>query len=413
LPLYDGAHSLTQSRIVILNSFLMTVFRSGAVSSIFTFSTGVHDDDRHHRSPMKGSSGDQVHGASIAGTSSIRHSIQIPSLMQKTAATENFNFQKVVAIVGVALFAIKMAAWSMTGSVAILTDALESTVNVASAFIGLYSLYLSLQPRDAKHPYGHGKVEFISAAIEGTMISGAGLLIIREALINLSDPHPIGKLDYGIILVSITALINFLVGAIAVRKGQKNNSLALIASGKHLQSDTYSTIGIIIGLVVLFLTRMTWLDSAVALIFSLLIIYTGYRIIRDAIRGIMDEADEELLKKLVELLQAKRNENWIDLHNLRIIKYGNMLHLDCHLTVPWYLNVHEAHDEISRLSRLVNEKFGESVEFSVHTDGCLDFSCEICGKQDCQARKKEFRRQVKWTVSNISENHKHTFVPGG
>jgi cation diffusion facilitator family transporter len=332
--------------------------------------------------------------------------------MQRTAATENFNFQKVVAIVGVALFAIKMAAWSMTGSVAILTDALESTVNVASAFIGLYSLYLSAQPRDAKHPYGHGKVEFISAAIEGTMISGAGLLIIWEAVKNLSDPHPIGKLDYGIILVSITALINYLVGAIAVKKGQKNHSLALIASGKHLQSDTYSTIGIIIGLVVLFLTKLAWLDSAVALIFSLLIIYTGYRIIRDAIRGIMDEADEELLKKMVELVQSKRNENWIDLHNLRIIKYGNTLHLDCHLTVPWYLNMHEAHDEISLLSRLVNENFGASVEFSVHTDGCLDFSCEICSKQDCQVRKKEFRRQLKWTVANISENHKHTFVTG-
>ncbi|NTU58664.1 MAG: cation transporter [Chlorobiaceae bacterium] len=327
-----------------------------------------------------------------------------------TTAKENYNFQKIIAVTGVILFIIKLAAWHITGSVAILTDALESTVNVVSAFIGLYSLYLSSIPRDDNHPYGHGKVEFISAAIEGTLITGAGLLIIFEAVKNLQDPHPIGKLDYGIILISITAVINYLIGAIAVKKGSKNSSLALIASGKHLQSDTYSTIGIIIGLIILYFTGLPWLDSAVALLFAMLIVYTGYKIVRDSIRGIMDEADEELLKKMVDLLQSNRVENWIDLHNTRIIKYGNTLHLDCHLTVPWYLNVHEAHNEIEKLSKLVNDNFGESIEFSVHTDGCLEYSCEICKKNECAVRKKEYRGQINWTVGNISKNHKHKFT---
>jgi len=324
-----------------------------------------------------------------------------------TIARQNFNFQKIVAVTGVLLFIIKLVAWYLTNSVAILTDALESTVNVTSAFIGLYSLYISAKPKDADHPYGHGKVEFISAAIEGSLISLAGLLIIYEAVKNLWNPQPIGKLDYGIILITITAVINYLVGAIAVKKGRKNNSLALIASGKHLQSDTYSTIGIIVGLILLFFTKLVWLDSAVALLFAVLIVYTGYRIIRDSLRGIMDEADEELLGKMVGLLEANRNENWIDLHNMRIIKYGNTLHLDCHLTVPWYFNVHEAHREIDNLNKLVNENFGESIELFVHTDGCLDYSCEICQKQDCSVRQASFKRKVDWTVKNISANQKH------
>ncbi len=325
-----------------------------------------------------------------------------------TKAKQNYDFQKIVAVTGVLLFVIKLGAWYITHSVAILTDALESTVNVTSAFIGLYSLYISAKPKDSDHPYGHGKVEFISAAIEGTLIACAGLLIIYEAIRNLfGTPEPIGQLDYGILLITVTAIINYLVGAIAVKKGGQNNSLALVASGKHLQSDTYSTIGIILGLILLFFTKMVWLDSAVALLFALLIVYTGYKIIRDSLRGIMDEADEELLKKMVDLLEAHRPQEWIDLHNMRIIKYGSTLHLDCHLTVPWYLNVHEAHREIDKLSRLVNESFGETIELSVHTDGCLDFSCEICQKEGCTVRKAEFRRRVEWTVENISNNHKH------
>ncbi len=324
-----------------------------------------------------------------------------------TTAKQNYNFQKIVVVTGVVLFIVKLVAWYLTNSVAILTDALESTVNVTSGFIGLYSLYISAKPKDSHHPYGHGKVEFISAAIEGTLIACAGLLIIYEAAKNLGDPQPVAQLDYGILLITATAIINYLVGALAVKKGKKNNSLALVASGKHLQSDTYSTIGIIIGLILLFMTKMAWLDSAVALIFALLIVFTGYKIIRDSLRGIMDEADEELLEKMVNLLQANRSNEWIDLHNLRIIKYGSTLHLDCHLTVPWYLNVHEAHVQIDKLNKLVNDNFGGSIELFVHTDGCLDFSCEICQKGECPVRNAVFTKRVEWSVKNISDNHKH------
>ena len=327
--------------------------------------------------------------------------------LQLQTAQYNLKVQKWIAIISIVLFVIKVIAWYLTNSVAVLTDALESIVNVVAGLIGVYSLYVSAKPKDHDHPYGHGKVEFISAAIEGTLITVAGFIIIYEAINNLYHPHSIKKLDYGIILVAITALVNYLAGALCVRTGKKNNSLALVASGKHLQSDTWSTLGIIIGLILIMLTRIAWLDSAVAILFSFLIIYTGYKILRSSVAGIMDEADAELLKKMVITLNRQRKENWIDLHNLRIIKYGGTIHLDCHLTVPWYLNVHEAHREIDALSGLVKDEYGESVELFVHSDGCLDFSCAICTKTDCTVRQHAFEKKIEWTMANISSNSKH------
>jgi cation diffusion facilitator family transporter len=300
-----------------------------------------------------------------------------------------------------------MTAWYLTNSVAILTDAMESTVNVIAALIGVYSLYVSAKPKDEDHPYGHGKAEFISAAVEGTLIIVAGILIIYKATIGLIHPHQIQKLDYGIILVAATALVNYVAGTICLNAGRKNNSLALVASGKHLRTDTWSTLGIITGLILLYFTKLLWLDSVVAIIFSFIIIYTGYKIIRSSIAGIMDEADIELLKKLVVLLNENRKQNWIDLHNLRMIKYGGTLHIDCHLTVPWYLNVREAHDEVEALATLVQIEFGESVELFVHSDDCREFSCRICNKKDCLVRLHDFENRVEWTIENIIKDSKH------
>jgi cation diffusion facilitator family transporter len=305
------------------------------------------------------------------------------------------------------LLLIKAIAYFLTGSVAILTDALESIVNVVAGFFGLFSLYISAKPRDSDHPYGHGKIEFVSSAVEGSMIFIAGIMIVYEAIKNLIHPNEIQQLNTGIILISITAIVNYVMGMVCVKTGQRNNSLALISSGKHLQSDTYSTLGILVGLGLIYFTNILWLDSAVAIIFSFIILFTGYKIIRASLAGIMDETDQALLVKLVRLLNENRKENWVDLHNLRIIKYGSTLHLDCHLTVPWYLNVHEAHREIDALAALVRKEFGESLELFVHSDGCLDFSCQICDKKECSVRKHPFEKKIEWSVGNISSNKKH------
>lgn len=321
---------------------------------------------------------------------------------------ENLRIQKWVVTVAVLLFIIKMVAFWVTQSVAILTDALESTVNVIAGFIGLYSLYIAGKPRDENHPYGHGKAEFLSAAVEGTLIIVAGLVIIYESVLHFIYPKELQQLDRGIILVALTAVVNFIVGYISIRNGKKNNSLALVASGKHLQSDTWSTLGIILGLVLIKLTGLTWLDSVTAIVFAFIIMYTGYQILRHSLAGIMDEADKVLLQDMLAVLNANRRPNWIDLHNLRVIKYGGQYHIDCHLTVPWYLNVIEAHKEVEELGKLIKKEFGTVFELFVHTDPCLDFSCPICTKDDCQVRQHPFKKQVDWTIENVLRDKKHS-----
>ncbi|HEY6505886.1 MAG TPA: cation diffusion facilitator family transporter [Chitinophagaceae bacterium] len=322
---------------------------------------------------------------------------------------QNLQVQKWVAGISIILLAVKIIAYYFTHSVAILTDALESIVNVAAGFIGLYSLYVAAKPRDKDHPYGHGKAEFLSAAVEGTLIGVAGTIILYEAIQHIIHPVVLKEIDTGIWLVGGTAVVNYIMGYTCVRIGKKNNSLALEASGKHLQTDTYSTLGIIAGLVLLYFTNYYWIDSAVAIFFGALVIYTGYKIIRQSIAGIMDEADEQLLAKMVDVLNKARRENWIDLHNLRVIKYGSVLHLDCHLTVPWYINVQEAHAEVEALSATAKKEFGESVEMFVHSDGCMPFQCGICDKQDCYARQHYFVNKISWTVENILRDKKHRY----
>jgi cation diffusion facilitator family transporter len=166
-------------------------------------------------------------------------------------------------------------------------------------------------------------------------------------------------------------------------------------------------LGIIVGLALLYFTGYRWIDSVVAILFGTIIIATGYRILRKSVAGIMDEADIKLLTRMVEVLNANRRENWIDLHNLRVIKYGSKLHVDCHLTVPWYLNILEAHEEVDALANLIRKEFGESLELFVHTDPCLNLSCPICSKHDCYERKNNFAGKIDWTLENVLENKKH------
>ncbi len=322
-------------------------------------------------------------------------------------AKENFRVQKWITLLSVVLFIAKIVAYYLTHSLSILSDALESIVNVLAGFIGLYSLYVAAKPKDIEHPYGHGKAEFISAAAEGGLIISAGVLILYETILNFIQHSQIQQLDQGLFLVAATAIVNYVAGFICLKIGKRNNSLALQASGKHLQLDTFSTLIIIAALAVMLFTKFLWLDKVVALIMSIFIIFNGYKIIRKSIAGIMDEADMELLQKLVNVLNANRRPNWIDLHNLRVIKYGAVLHIDCHLTVPWYLNVVEAHKEVEALIALIKREFGDAIEMFVHTDACLEVSCPICLKDDCNKRLLPFNHKVDWSLENIIADRKH------
>ncbi len=319
--------------------------------------------------------------------------------------------QQWVVITSIVLFVLKVAAYFVTNSVAVLTDALESTVNVVTGFTGLYSLRLAAKPRDDDHPYGHGKIELISASFEGFLILVAGLIIVYEALINLLHPHIVGQLDTGILIISLTAIVNYLLGRWCIRTAQEQHSMALEASGKHLHSDAWTTAGIVVGLLLLRFTGIAWIDSAVALVFAIFIIVEGGKIIRKTVAGLTDEADAELLKRLIVALNQQKRDNWIDLHNLRVIKYGSVLHLDCHITVPWYFNVNQAHTEVDALDQLIAKEFEQSLELFVHTDGCVPpGSCRVCPLQDCLVRKAPFEGRLEWTLENVTLNQKHGMV---
>jgi cation diffusion facilitator family transporter len=320
---------------------------------------------------------------------------------------QNFRVQQWITFLSVVLFGVKIVAYYLTHSIAILSDALESIVNVLAGFIGLYSLYVASKPKDNEHPYGHGKAEFISAAAEGALIISAGFYILYETIQNFIQQNHIEKIDKGIIIVAITAIVNFVAGMICKRTGKRNNSIALQSSGRHLIVDTYSTLVIVAALLIMFYSGLLWLDKVVALIMSFVIMYNGYKIIRQSLAGIMDEADSELLAHLIKWLNQNRRQNWIDLHNLRVIKYGSVLHIDCHLTVPWYLNVKEAHSEIEELAALIKKEFGDAIEMFVHSDACMDFSCNICLKEGCSVRKHPFTKKIEWTLENVIPDKKH------
>ncbi|HOB25138.1 MAG TPA: cation diffusion facilitator family transporter [Kaistella sp.] len=326
---------------------------------------------------------------------------------QNTSKT-NFAFQRNVAIVGILLFVGKLIAWHLTNSDAVFSDAMESIVNIIAAFMGLYSLYLAAKPKDLDHPYGHGKVEFVTSGIEGALIIFAGVIIIVQSVDSLLHGNVPKKLDWGILIVALTGAINYLMGHISIKKGIKENSLVLQSSGKHLQSDTFTTLGVVISLVLIYFTKIYWIDAAVALIFGGYIMFVGYKIIRKALSGIMDEADLEMLSRLAKFLNENRKPEWIDIHNMRIQQHGSGLHIDAHLTLPWYFELRKAHEEMEKAYKLIGENTDRSVEFNFHLDDCKTFSCEICQLSECPVRQKPFVKKIEWNEKNISQVQKHS-----
>lgn len=328
--------------------------------------------------------------------------------VQNTTNKDKIGFQKLIAVFGIILFIGKIVAWRLTKSDAVFSDAMESIVNIISAFMGLYSLYLAAKPKDEDHPYGHGKVEFVTSGIEGALIAIAGVIIIYEGINSLIAGKVLNKLDWGIFIIAATAIINYLLGYISIKKGENENSLVLISSGKHLQSDTITTLGVVVSLIVVYFTKIYWIDSVVALIFGAYIIFVGYKIVRKSLSGIMDEQDPDLLNQIIALLEENRRIEWIDVHNMKIQQFGASLHIDAHITLPWYYSLREAHSEMEKVIILLAQNTKRSVEFNFHMDDCRPVSCPVCQIMDCPVREKDFVKRVEWTPENVTRVEKHT-----
>jgi cation diffusion facilitator family transporter len=328
--------------------------------------------------------------------------------VQKINNKDKLAFQKLIAVFGVILFIGKIVAWKLTNSDAVFSDAMESIVNVISAFMGLYSLYLAAKPKDEEHPYGHGKVEFVTSGIEGALIAIAGIMIIYEGVNSLVVGKVLNKLDWGIWIIAATAIVNYFLGYISIKKGEQENSLVLISSGKHLQSDTITTLGVVISLVVVYFTKIYWIDSVIALIFGGYIIVVGYKIVRKSLSGIMDEQDPELLNQIIKVLEDNRRTEWIDVHNMKIQQFGANLHIDAHITLPWYYSLRDAHNEMEKMIILLAENINRDIEFNFHMDDCKPISCPLCQIKDCPVREKDFVKRVTWTPENVTCVDKHT-----
>ncbi len=320
---------------------------------------------------------------------------------------QNLKVQYFVTALTIVVFLLKVVTYILTHSLSVLSDSLESVVNIVATIVGSYSLFVASKPKDKDHPYGHGKAEFVSAAFQGTLIIGIGCLIIYKAIDSFIHPVSLQNLNNGIWLVVIIAIINLVTALVLNRIGKKNKSLAILASGKLFQIDFFTTAAIAIGFILLLVTGYQKIDTLIALFLGMYVIFDGYKIVRQSLAGIMDEADMVLLKEVITEINLSRNAKWIDLHNLRVIRYGSLLHIDCHLTVPWYYNVNEAHEAVDDFAVLIQNKFGDSVEFFVHTDPCMPFSCPICTIENCEQRIAPFEKKLNWNIENVLSNSKH------
>ncbi|SDF65448.1 cation diffusion facilitator family transporter [Mucilaginibacter gossypii] len=301
----------------------------------------------------------------------------------------------------------KFGAYFLTASNFVLTDAAESIVNVIASSFAFYSIYLSALPRDENHPYGHGKVEFFSVFIEGSLIGIAGCIIIVKSVYSFFFPNIIHDLFTGAIIIAATGAINGVLGYYMIRKGKELRSITLDADGRHLLADTVTSVGLVVGLLLIEFTRILWLDSALSILVGLYIVYSSYKLVRKSVGGLMDEADFQVVTGIVNVLSEKRREAWIDVHNLRAQKYGHELHIDCHMTLPNYFDLNTVHTEISLVDKMINNDMGIKTELFIHADPCVPNCCHYCSMPNCPIRSEAKNETIAWTMEKVVRNKKH------
>jgi len=310
-------------------------------------------------------------------------------------------------ITGVVLMIAKFGAYLLTSSNFVLTDATESIVNVLASSFAFYSIYLASLPRDENHPYGHGKVEFFSAFIEGALINIAGIGILIKSTYNLFYHSQIHDLLTGVYIIGATGVVNGVLGYYMINKGKELRSLTIEADGRHLITDMVTSVGLVAGLLLIYFTKIDILDSILSILVALYILYTGYKLIRRSVSGLMDEADFEVVKEILAILNDKRRPEWIDFHNFRAQKYGNQLHIDCHMTLPNYFDLNKVHEEVSLVDKIINKEASVKTEFFIHTDPCIPQCCYYCSMPNCPIRFEAKTTDITWTMENITRNKKH------
>lgn len=303
-------------------------------------------------------------------------------------------------IVGIGMFVSKMTAYFLTGSSAIFSDAAESVVHVVATSIALYSIYLSSKPADETHLYGHGNIEYFSAGMEGLLIIIAAITIIYTSTVDLISGVKTQQLDIGTSIIGVAGLVNLFLGLYLIKKGKQTNSLTLIADGKHVLTDSYTSIGVVVGLVLVIITGYMIIDPLIAIAVALNILFTGYKLIRESIGGLMNETDKETLDKIIELINRIKKDYWIDIHHLRFRKSGDRIFLDFHLILPHYFSIKESHLEEQFIENEMLNIF-PAVSVRIHSDFCNYDVCKYCNYAACTERKNERTINFEWDSKRL------------
>ena len=304
-------------------------------------------------------------------------------------------------ITSLTLLLAKFGAYYLTDSKAVLSDAIESIINVVTAAFLMLSISVSTKPVDENHPYGHGKIESFSAGLEGGLIIIAALIILVEAVPVFFTPQAPKNLGIGLYILGGAGIINLIVGAYLLRAGRKYKSDALSADGRHLLTDFYTSAGVIIGLLLYRFTGYVWLDPFIACLVALNILIPGIKLFTKSFKNLMDEADPELLERIVQGLNSIKKPGWLYPHKLRALRSGRYHHVDLHISLPHYWTLTQVHEAEQEITKALLEAIGEEGDIMIHIDPCEPPYCRICEVDDCSERTAEFNSGTHWSVKEV------------
>ncbi len=316
-------------------------------------------------------------------------------------------------IIGFMMFAGKMGAYLLTHSAAILSDALESVVHIIATSFAFYSLYLSLKPPDKKYPYGYGKIEYFSAGFEGALIIIAAFSIIFYAVKDIIRGSDITQVDVGAVIIFTASVVNVILGLYLIRSGKKTNSFILVADGKHVLTDAYTSIGAFGALILVLLTDIKLFDPIIAIILALNILFTGKNLVKESVLGLMNVIDDKQIAEIASRLEEekKSHPDWIDLHLLRYWKSGEKFIVDFHITIPYFLSVVKAHDVSHELEEIFKKIFKtDDVEILAHVEPCEPTCCVICRKENCTVRAEAHKINISWNVKNLTHESEYSLI---
>ncbi|MTH36674.1 cation diffusion facilitator family transporter [Paracoccus limosus] len=281
------------------------------------------------------------------------------------SATLRIAFGSIV--VGIVVLALKVLAWWMTGSVALLSDALESTVNVATAVAALIAIRVAAKPADKDHPYGHHKAEFFSAVLEGVMIIVAALLIMREAWNGFQNPRLLDAPVSGLLINILASVINGCWCWVLINRGKRLRSPALVADGHHLLTDVISSIGVVIGVALAVISGWAVLDPALAALVAVNILWSGWKVTASSLSGLMDEAVSEDTLGEIRATISDSAEGAIEAHDLRTRHAGPKTFIDFHLVVDGATTVDAAHQICDRIEQALKTRLPEAM-ITIHVE---------------------------------------------